>query len=133
MSNALTLDEPQLVARLRAGEQSAFEQLVRSNSGKLLATARRLLPNEEDARDAVQSAFIRAFQSLSRFREESRISTWLHRILVNEALMRLRSKKDKEESIDELMPTFVADGHQTRDTVDWSETADAALERAETA
>ena len=132
MSNALTLDEPQLVARLRAGEQSAFEQLVRSNSGKLLATARRLLPNEEDARDAVQNAFIRAFQSLSRFREESRLSTWLHRILVNEALMRLRSKKGKEESIEELLPSFVEDGHQVRETVDWSDSADKALERAET-
>jgi len=133
MSNTLTLDEPQLVARLRAGEESAFEQLVRSTSGRLLAAARRLLRNEEDARDAVQSAFIRAFQSLSRFREESRLSTWLHRILVNEALMRLRSRaRGEEESIDPLLPTFVADGHQTRDTVDWSEAADKALERAET-
>jgi len=127
-------DEPLLIARLRAGEPSAFEQLVRSTSGRLLATARRLLRNEEDARDAVQNAFIRAFQSLSKFREESRISTWLHRILVNEALMKLRSRpKAEEESIDALLPTFIADGHQTRDTVDWTETADAALEREETA
>ncbi len=134
MSETLTLDEPQLVARLRAGEESAFEQLVRSTSGRLLATARRLLRNEDDARDAVQSAFIRAFQSLSRFREESRLSTWLHRILVNEALMRLRSRaKREEESIETLLPAFVADGHQARDTVDWSEAADEALERAETA
>jgi len=133
MSNTLALDEPQLVARLRAGEESAFEQLVRSTSGRLLAAARRLLRNEEDARDAVQSAFIRAFQSLSRFREESRLSTWLHRILVNEALMKLRSRaRAEEESIDPLLPTFVPDGHQTRDTVDWSESADKALERAET-
>jgi RNA polymerase sigma-70 factor (ECF subfamily) len=134
MSNTLALDEPQLLARLRAGEESAFEQLVRSTSGKLLAAARRLLRNEEDARDAVQSAFIRAFQSLSRFREESRLSTWLHRILVNEALMKIRSRaRGEEESIDPLLPTFAADGHQTRDTVDWSESADKALERAETA
>ena len=133
MSNTLALDEPQLVARLRAGEESAFEQLVRSTSGKLLAAARRLLRNEEYARDAVQSAFIRAFQSLSRFREESRLSTWLHRILINEALMKLRSRaRGEEESIDPLLPTFVPDGHQTRDTVDWSESADKALERAET-
>ncbi len=127
-------DEPQLVARLRAGEESAFEQLVRSTSGRLLAAARRLLRNEEDARDAVQSAFVRAFLSLSRFRQESSISTWLHRIVINEALMRLRSRaKSEEPSIDDLLPTFIADGHQTRDTVDWSETADKALERAETA
>jgi len=133
MSNALTLDEPQLVARLRAGEESAFEQLVRSTSGRLLSAARHLLRKEEGARDAVQSAFIHAFQSLSRFREESRLSTWLHRILINEALMKLRSRaRGEEESIDPLLPTFAADGHQTRDTVDWSESADKALERAET-
>jgi RNA polymerase sigma-70 factor, ECF subfamily len=127
-------DEPQLVARLRAGEESAFEQLVRSTSGRLLAAARRLLRNEEDARDAVQNAFVRAFQSLSRFRQESSISTWLHRIVINEALMRLRSRaKSDQPSIDDLLPTFIEDGHQTRDTVDWSETADKALERAETA
>jgi RNA polymerase sigma-70 factor (ECF subfamily) len=127
-------DEPQLVARLRAGEESAFEQLVRSTSGRLLAAARRLLRNEEDARDAVQNAFVRAFQSLSRFRQESSISTWLHRIVINEALMRLRSRaKSDEPSIDDLLPSFKEDGHQTRDTVDWSETADKALERAETA
>ena len=132
MSNSLTFDEPALVARLRAGEESAFEQLVRSTSGRLLATARRLLRNEEDARDAVQSAFIRAFQSLGRFREESRLSTWLHRILVNEALMKLRSKKGTEESIDALLPSFQEDGHQVRETADWSDLADKALERAET-
>jgi RNA polymerase sigma-70 factor (ECF subfamily) len=129
----MTFDEPALVARLRAGEESAFEQLVRSNSGRLLAAARRLLHNEEDARDAVQSAFIRAFQSIGRFREESRLSTWLHRILVNEALMKLRSRKGKEESIDDLLPSFQEDGHQVRETADWSDLADKALERAETA
>jgi RNA polymerase sigma-70 factor (ECF subfamily) len=132
-SNSSNSDEPALVARLRAGEESAFEDLVRSNSGRLLATARRLLHNEEDARDAVQSAFIRAFQSLGRFREESRLSTWLHRILVNEALMKLRSRKGKEESIDDLLPSFQEDGHQVRETADWSDLADKALERAETA
>lgn len=133
MSNSITFDEPALLARLRAGEESAFEQLVRSNSARLLAAARRLLHNEEDARDAVQSAFIRAFQSLGRFREESRLSTWLHRILVNEALMKLRSRKGKEESIDDLLPSFQEDGHQVRETADWSDLADKALERAETA
>jgi len=133
VSNSITFDEPALLARLRAGEESAFEQLVRSNSARLLAAARRLLHNEEDARDAVQSAFIRAFQSLGRFREESRLSTWLHRILVNEALMKLRSRKGKEESIDDLLPSFQEDGHQVRETADWSDLADKALERAETA
>jgi len=127
------LDEPMLLARLRAGDESAFEQLVRSTMGRLLAAARRVLRNEEEARDAVQSAYIRAFQSLPRFREESRLTTWLHRILINEALMRLR-RRGREEPLDEsLLPQFVEDGHQARDTVDWSDSAEKAIERSETA
>ena len=121
-----------LLARLRAGDETAFEQLVRATMGRLLAAARRLLRNEEEARDAVQTAFVRAFQSLAGFREEARLSTWLHRIVINESLMRLRSRA-KEEPIDEtLLPHFKPDGHQVRDTVDWSDSAEKAIERAET-
>jgi len=130
----MTVDEPRLVARLRAGEESAFEQLVRSTSGPLLAAARRILRNEDDAREAVQNAFVRAFQALSHFREESRISTWLHRILINEALMKLRSRaRSEEESLESLLPAFLEDGHRRNPGSDWSESAEAALERAETA
>ncbi|HKB81257.1 MAG TPA: sigma-70 family RNA polymerase sigma factor [Thermoanaerobaculia bacterium] len=128
-------DDAALVGRLLAGENAAFEQLVRTTSGKLLATARRILRNDEEARDAVQGAFIRAFQSLPRFRRESRLSTWLHRILVNEALMKLRarSRGPEEESLEPLLPAFAEDGHHRREPVDWSESAETALERAETA
>ena len=126
------IDEPMLLARLRAGDDSAFEQLVRATMGRLLAAARRLLRNEEEARDAVQSAFIRAFQALPKFREESRLTTWLHRIVINEALMRLRSRAKEEPINDALLPQFAPDGHQIRDTVDWSESAEEAIERAET-
>ena len=121
-----------LVARLRAGDESAFEQLVRATMGRLLAAARRLLRNEEEARDAVQTAFIRAFQSLSKFREEARLTTWLHRIVINECLMRLRGRAKEEPIDDSLLPHFIADGHQVRDTVDWSDSAEKAIERSET-
>lgn len=131
---SIAIDDPMLVARLRAGDEAAFEQLVRATMGRLLAAARRLLRNEEEARDAVQTAYIRAFQSLGKFREESRLSTWLHRIVVNEALMRIRSRKVVEEPIDEsLLPQFKPDGHQVRETVDWSDSAEKAMERSETA
>jgi len=83
-------DEDLLLARLRAGEEAAFEQLVRAQSGRMLAVARRLLGNEEDARDAVQEAFAAAFRSVAGFSGSSRLSTWLHRIVVNAALMKLR-------------------------------------------
>jgi RNA polymerase sigma-70 factor (ECF subfamily) len=100
---------------------------------RLLAAARRLLRNEEEARDAVQSGFIRAFQALPRFRGDSSLSTWLHRIVINEALMRLRSKTREEPIDDSLLPQVKADGHQVRDTADWTDSAEKASERAETA
>jgi RNA polymerase sigma-70 factor (ECF subfamily) len=80
------------LARLRAGEDAAFTELVRRESGKLRAVARRILRSDEDADDAVQDALLSAFQNLDGFEGGARLSTWLHRITVNAALMRLRSR-----------------------------------------
>src|SRR5262245_26372896 len=82
--------EAQMIERLRRGEDDAFEQLVRQHSGHLLATARRLLRSEHDAQDAVQDAFLSAFKSIGQFTGNAKLSTWLHRIVVNAALMKLR-------------------------------------------
>ncbi|MFQ5788854.1 MAG: sigma-70 family RNA polymerase sigma factor [Acidobacteriota bacterium] len=129
-SSASLRDESALVALLKAGDEAAFERLVRTHAGRLLAVARRFLRNEEDARDAVQEAFLSAFRSLNRFAGDSRISTWLHRIVVNKALMKLRSRKRKpEESIEDLLPRFLEDGHQVHESVPWNETD---VERRET-
>ncbi len=101
-----------LVVRLRRGEDDAFEEMSRRFAGRMLAVARRMLRNDEDARDAVQEAFVSAFKSLDGFAGHAKLSTWLHRIVVNAALMRLRTKKRKpEESIDDLLPTFDETGH----------------------
>lgn len=125
-------DEVELLERLRAGEEAAYEELVRANTGRLLAVARRLLPTEEDARDVVQEAFLSAFRSLPKFAGGSKLSTWLHRIAVNAALMRLRSKRrHPEESLETLLPSFLEDGHHAERYAEWSEPADRALERAE--
>ena len=134
---ALVIDATQSVvseraqlARLRAGDELAFEDLVRANSGRMLAATRRLLRSEEDARDAVQEAFFAAFRALPRFEGESRLSTWLHRIAINAALMKLRSRRRRPEaSIDELLPRFDTDGH--RDPSESFETPLEELERAE--
>lgn len=109
-----TLDvETGLVARLKAGDDRAFEEMVRAYGGRLLAVARRLLRNDEDARDAVQDAFCSAFRALSGFQENSRLSTWLHRIVVNAALMRMRSRSRRpEESLEDLLPAFDETGHR---------------------
>jgi RNA polymerase sigma-70 factor (ECF subfamily) len=102
----------EIVERMRAGDDVAFGELTRRHAGRMLAVARRMLRNEEDARDAVQEAFVSAFKSLDRFEGTAKVSTWLHRIVVNAALMRLRTKKRKpEESIDDLLPTFDETGH----------------------
>lgn len=79
--------------RLQPGERMNCEALYERFSGRMLAVARRMLRTEEDAADAVHDAFLAAFASLDRFRAEAQISTWLHRIVVNQCLMRLRSRQ----------------------------------------
>jgi RNA polymerase sigma-70 factor (ECF subfamily) len=133
-SDELTRDDPALVAGLRAGDDATFDTLIRQYGGRLLAVTRRILGNDDDAREAVQEAFVAAFRARQQFHADARISTWLHRIAVNAALMRLRSKKRKpEESIDELLPSFQADGHHAQRFASWDEPVDVALSRRETA
>jgi len=121
-----------LLSRLRSGEPQAFEMLVRTHTPRLLAVARRLLRNEEDAKDAVQEAFLNAFRALGSFEGASRVSTWLHRIAVNVALMKLRSQRRKPEaSIEGLLPAFLEDGHHALHPPEWRDGADVLLERRE--
>jgi RNA polymerase sigma-70 factor (ECF subfamily) len=129
----LSAGESELLLRLRAGEDSAYEELVRTFSPRLLAVARRIVGNDEEARDVIQDAFLNAFRSLRNFHGDARLSTWLHRIVVNSALMKLRTRKRKpEESIEPLLPAFLADGHYAEKFSSWGEQADASLSRTET-
>ena len=121
-----------LLAALRAGEEAAFETLVRSYGGRMLSVARRLLGNDDDAQDAVQEAFLSAFKALAAFDGRSKLSTWLHRIVVNAALMKLRTQKRRpEQSIDDLLPKFKEDGHEAAPRTRWEDSA-ANAERTET-
>jgi RNA polymerase sigma-70 factor (ECF subfamily) len=120
-----------LVARLQRGDDSAFETIVRAHGGRLLSVARRFLGNNEDAEDAVQDSFIRAYKAIHTFEARAQLHTWLHRILVNTALMKLRERRRRPTaSIEDLLPTYSTDGHQAVVSRDWS---DAVLERKETA
>ncbi len=124
-------DESALLLRLQAGDEAAFDALVREHAGAMLAVARRYLPDEADAQDAVQDAFISAFKAVRRFEGTSRLATWLHRITVNAALMKLRTARRRPTvPIEDLLPTFDDTGHQTRDSAPWRAASDA--ERAET-
>jgi RNA polymerase sigma-70 factor, ECF subfamily len=126
------LDEQALLAGLRAGDDRAYEQLVRTFGGRMLAVAQRILRNEEDARDAVQSAYLSAFKSIGGFEGGCLLSTWLHRIVVNAALMKLRSSRRKaEESLEPLLPTYQDDGHHVEQFSQNDLPADALLEREE--
>ena len=117
--------------RLCSGDGDAFEELVRDHSGRLLSVARRYLPNEEDARDAVQDAFLSAFRALDRFEGGSKLSTWLHRIVVNASLMKLRTRRRKpESSIEDLLPGFLEDGHMAQPAVE-RESSETILVRKE--
>ncbi|MGE0042644.1 MAG: sigma-70 family RNA polymerase sigma factor [Vicinamibacterales bacterium] len=127
------IDDAALLARLRSGDDDAYETLVRAYGGRLLAVARRFLGSEDDARDVVQDAFLSAFRSLDRFEGQARLSTWLHRIVVNAALMKLRTRRRKpEEPLDPLLPAYRDDGHYREHLSSWDEPADVALERRET-
>lgn len=121
-----------LLTALRAGEEAAFESLVCNYGGRMLSVARRFLANDDDAQDAVQEAFLSAFKALAAFDGRSRLSTWLHRIVVNAALMKLRTRKrHPEQSIDDLLPTFKPDGHEAAPRTRWDDSA-AHAERSET-
>src|SRR5262249_37032709 len=127
------VDEPALLEALRAGHEWAFEAMVRHFGGRLLAVARRLTRNDEDARDGVQSAYFSALLALSDFEGACHLSTWLHPIVVNTALMKLRSRRRKpEESIEVLLPRFHEDGHHREQFSEWSAPADQLMERKET-
>ena len=124
------IEEAQLLAQLRGGDGNAFGLVVQRYGGRMLATARRFLNNEHDAEDAVQEAFASAFRALDRFNGEALLSTWLHRILVNAALVQLRSKRRRgEQPIENLLPRFDQDGAWIDEPVTWTDASQTILEQ----
>jgi RNA polymerase sigma-70 factor (ECF subfamily) len=125
------LDEAALLESLREGDEAACEALVRDHTARLLAVARRYLRQEEDARDAVQEAYVAAFRSIARFEGGSSLSTWLHRIVINCCLMKLRTgRRRPETSIEELLPRFDETGHRVLDEAAWPDIEEMSTEEA---
>jgi RNA polymerase sigma-70 factor, ECF subfamily len=121
------------IAALRQKDPAACEALVRELGGQMLAIARRYLHSEQDCEDAVQEAFISAFQALERFEGNSTLGTWLHRIVVNVCLMKLRSRSRRHEvSVEPLLPTFDQSGHHSQSIRPWRRTPEDQLLRDET-
>lgn len=91
-----------LVARAQAGDDKAFEELVTATHVETYTLARRLTGNDDDARDVVQEAYLRAYRSIGRFRGEARFSTWMYRITANCASTQLgRRRRDRHEELAE--------------------------------
>jgi len=110
--SALT-DEQKLVVQAKSGLSSAFGELYERHQLKIYRSAFRILRNEQDAEDAVQQSFQRAFVNLHRFRGDSAFATWVMRIAINEALMMLRRRRATtplfETSNDDVNPTSPID------------------------
>jgi len=129
MSGSGPITDEALVEDLKAGDDQAFERLVREHGPRMLVVIRRLLRNDDDAQDALQEAFLSAFKAISGFEGKARLSTWLHRIAVNAALMRLRGRKRAaEESIEPFLPVFQDNGHHAQVPTAWREVGDAATD-----
>lgn len=106
-----------LVERVLAGEKQAFDQIVRLHEGYVYRTCVAITGNPEDAEEATQDAFVKAYRGLGNFRQESRFTTWLTRIAVNESLQRLRRRRYPEsldaptEGGEDFMPRQIEDWH----------------------
>jgi RNA polymerase sigma-70 factor (ECF subfamily) len=110
-----TFDESTLLDGLRQGEADACAAFVRQFAGPMYGAARRLLRNDDDAHDVLQEAFFHAFRGIHQFDGRCQLSTWLHRIVINAALQKLRTLQRRPElSIEEHLPRFGEDEHHQR-------------------
>ena len=122
-------DEGALVAAAKAGEVPAFEELVNRYERRIFRLTMNITQNREDAQDATQDAFLKAYQHLDSFQGGSRFYTWLVRIAVNEALMRLRRRRPNVVSLDE--PTATDEDLMPRQVEDWGPTPEQRYARTE--
>jgi len=124
--------EQSLVVRICNGDSSLFAELVKPYERRVYATALALLRNDADAQDVAQEAILKAFANLRQFRGESRFSTWLIQITVNEA--RMRQRKQHAELFEPMVEAKDKDEEEAytpRDFADWREIPSEALERSE--
>jgi RNA polymerase sigma-70 factor (ECF subfamily) len=113
-------DDLDLVHASKNGDVAAFEQLVKRYDRRLFRIAQHVTHNREDAEDAVQEAFLKAFQHLNEFREDSKFSTWLIRITLNQSLMKLRKQRRAIREVS-LQENFQTDGEKLpMEVIDWA-------------
>lgn len=123
-------DETPLVQRAQAGDSVAFGELVRKYEGKVYRLAKNITRNDEDAEDVLQDAFLKAYEHLGNFQGNSKFYTWLVRIAVNEALMKLRKRKsDRSVPLDE--PVELGEDTVTREIAVWEDNPEQRYSREE--
>lgn len=93
------LSDLELAQRAAHGDDKAFEIIMRRNNRALYRTARSILLDDADAEDAVQEAYIKAYRAMDRFHGESKLTTWLTRIVINEALQKMRNRKQETGTV----------------------------------
>ena len=124
------VNELTLVRAAKAGDIGAFEQLVRRYDRNVFRIAQHITHNREDAEDVVQDAFLKAYENLGKFQEQSKFYTWLVRIAVNEALMRLRRRRpERNISLDENVST--EEDSVPREVADWSPNPEQLFSQSE--
>lgn len=124
------IDEGVLLSQARDGDTRAFAELVRRYEGKIFRLAQHITQNREDAEDVLQETFMKAYEHLDQFKGDSKFYTWIVRIAVNQALMKLRRRKtDKSVSLDEQIDT----GEDTvvREIAAWGEDPEQHFSREE--
>ncbi len=130
VSSQAGVDETALVNQAREGDTAAFGELVRRYEGKIFRLAQHVTQNREDAEDVLQETFMKAYEHLDQFQGNSKFYTWIVRIAVNQALMKLRRRKtDKSVSLDEQIDT----GEDTvvREIAAWDEDPEQRFSRDE--
>jgi RNA polymerase sigma-70 factor (ECF subfamily) len=131
MSSPIEIDdEAAIVAQARQGDAKAFSELLRRYEGKIFRLALHITQNREDAEDVLQEAFLKAYEHLDQFQGQSKFYTWIVRIAVNQALMKLRKRKtDRSVSLDETIDT----GEDTvaREIAAWDENPEQQYSREE--
>jgi RNA polymerase sigma-70 factor (ECF subfamily) len=128
---AAVLTEPELASRIGAGDTLALEALMRRYNRTLFRTARAILRDDAEAEEALQDAYLKVFRSIGQFRGESKLSTWLVRIVANEALMR-RRKRMRGAEVVELYPSGNEYQPQAEQAMDVNEQPERVAVRAET-
>jgi len=130
VSSQAGVDESTLVAQSRQGDSVSFGELVRRYEAKIFRMAQHVTQNREDAEDVLQETFMKAYEHLDQFQGNSKFYTWIVRIAVNQALMKLRRRKtDKSVSLDETIDT----GEDTivREIAAWDENPEQRFSREE--